>query len=242
MTYPRDRLKKNNHIFTILRVQKDMTSKQLFPSSPEQVTLTSPGVWLTTKKRGRDDKAIDRDAAAAVSARRHRRNRSIGSKGSVRSKDSAPEQGSHGSIIEMSELTHSMHNKVLDTTQKSLKSSSSSESEDEDFIKRKRRRPKEPDRSNNSTPSYKSKTSININANEEIIRRVIKKDATEESVKYRPPEEKSRVEDINNRLQLQVLSLQKKLKMKNKLLIQYRAKLREIIHSATDILMLTGEE
>ena len=45
-----------------------MTSNQLFPSSPEQVALTYPGIWLTTKKRDRSNKEIVRDAAAVVVA------------------------------------------------------------------------------------------------------------------------------------------------------------------------------
>ena len=69
---------------------------------------------------------------------------------------------------------------------------------------------------------------------------------TEERKKYRAGEnaleENTRTEDSYVRLQVKVASLENKIESKNKLIMKYRAKLREMVHAATDVLMLTGEE
>ena len=226
-----------------------MTSKQLFPSSLEQVTLTSPGVWLTTKKRGRDDDKIVRDAAAAVSARKHRRSRSNGSRSSVRSNVTPVERVSPSLLLqEMSELTNPTLNDVPDFTRKALKADSS-DSDDSAFIqRRKRRRPNTHDRSKNSTPSStsKKKSNADVKATEEKKTSTIKCHATEGRKKNPICENKLQAttseEDSIVRLQGEVASLENKIEPKNKLIMKYRAKLREMVHAATDVLMLTGEE
>ena len=147
----------------------------------------------------------------------------------------------------MSELTNPTLNDVPDFTRKANKADSS-ESDDSAFIQKKRHRPNTQDWSKNSTPSSTSKTKTNADVKviEEKHPCIIKQDVTEERKKYRAGEnaleENTRTEDSYVRLQVKVASLENKIELKNKLIMKYRAKLREMVHAAADVLMLTGEE
>ena len=112
-----------------------MTSKQLFPSSPEQVTLTSPGVWLTTQKWGRDDKEILRNGASGTAALKNRRSNK-GSRRSAAPKHSTLSRPSLAPSLEMSELTKDP--KFAEVPASTLNPTEySSESDDPDFLQKK---------------------------------------------------------------------------------------------------------
>ena len=219
-----------------------MTSKQLFPSSPEQVTLTSPGVWLTTKKRGRDDEEILRDGASAAAAKKNRRS-AKGSRRGAAPKSSTSARSSLTPSIELSELTKDpTFAEVPESTIKHTEYSS--KSEDPDFIrKRKRRVTVTPVHSTNERPRRKENITIEPKKCEDY--------EEEESMKTDTIDNQEECEismgtmgTMNtcssmsySALAKRCVLLEKECRAKNKLINHYRAKIGEIVHSAIDTLM-----
>ena len=204
-----------------------MTSKQLFPSSPEQLTLTAPGAWTHTKKRGQHDDEILRDGASAVAALKTRRSaKGLGRRATPKN-NTTTRSTLMSSSLEMSELTrdptfsevpeYSVKNTEYSNSTKNTNTEYDSDSEDKDFVrKRKRSRRKE------GSSEHELKTDSNQGECEISIGTMGTMN-TCSSISY-------------SALAKRCVLLEQELKAKNKLINHYRTKIGEIVHSAIDTL------